>query len=189
MTQTDDNTAEAAPAGAVDAKPASELDSLLSEFKNATNNTKELDPVIEFAKGEMARKQQESLDGDIAKAVEVIQKADDALKGVNPKLIQGLMEAYAREDPGFAKAFEDRGKNPKGWEAALVEGSKFALDLLNDLPGNKGRDDLEAAKAAVDGTSTDSTPKDDEPDIAEIQKLSDFDFKQRLQEEIAKAAR
>ena len=96
MTQTDETALDSPPAGGDDsqAQPKSELNALLDEFKNANDSksSKELQPVIEFAKSEMTRKQQESLDGDIANAVEVIQGADDSLKEVNPKLIQGLME-------------------------------------------------------------------------------------------------
>ena len=164
MTQTDETALDSPPAGGDDsqAQPKSELNALLDEFKNANDSkgSKELQPVIEFAKSEMTRKQQESLDGDIANAVEVIQGADDSLKEVNPKLIQGLMETYAREDKSFVEAFEKRGENPKAWQNALIEGSKFAVDLLSDLRGGD-RDDIEAAKAAVDGTSTDPASSDD----------------------------
>lgn len=190
MTQTDDSASESLPTGSEDgqAQPKSDLDSLLKEFQSTANNTKELKPVIEFAKKKMADDLKETLDSDIASGVATIKKADDALKDVPDKLIEGLMEIHAKDNPSFVKAFEGRGSDPKAWEAALIEGSKSALALLSELPQNKVRDDLEAANAAVDGTSTDNTPSGGEPDLAEIQGLSDFDFKRRLEQEIAKAS-
>lgn len=188
MTQADETTLDSPPAGGDDSTPKSELQTLLEEFTsaNSAKDSKDLEPVIQFAKDEMDRKQKESLDGDIANAVDVIKGADDSLKDVNPKLIQGLMEAYAREDKSFVKAFEQRGDNPKAWQDALVGGSKFAADLLGDIKGGD-RDDIEAAKAAVDGTSTEPASSDDGLSGPELRKLSDVDFRQRLAEEVAKA--
>jgi hypothetical protein len=177
----------------------SELDSLLREYETtapaATSGSADvgkvlnhLKPVVDYAKTSMDKDRQDAVDQDIAKAYEFMQETEE-LKGLKPTHIRGFMEAYALENPSFAKAFHERAQNPESWKAALESGRNWLKEEIGGMGKSNGSDltDLEAAKAAVAGT-TDSPPSQDTgPSPTEMFAMSDQKFKELMEQKIAEA--
>lgn len=150
----------AAPRAEAD-KAESDLDKLLNEFDSGAKPerpaqpdvrfVKAVEPVIEFAKGEMERRQREAFEKEVDQAVTTILEPDE-LKGVSKKLARGFLEFYAGADPSFAKAYKARHADPKGWQAALVTArNEFQQEVKGTLPGSTVKTDIAAAKAAISG--------------------------------------
>jgi len=191
MTQTDQKTAGnggAAPRSEPTAGQ-SDLDTLLKEFE--TSETKPdigrvlrpLEPVIEFARTEMAGRAKKEVEDDINKALDYSYEAEE-LKGVPKRFVRGYYEAYASENPDFVQAFTDRGKNPKGWKAALEGARTEMVKEWKEVPTNTIRTDVEAARAAISGTvQPGEAPK---LDPRKLMKMSGSEYRAMVEEEIAK---
>lgn len=153
---TDGGAAPRAEAG----KAESDLDKLLSEFDSGAKPerpaqpdvrfVKAVEPVIEFAKGEMERRQREALEKDIDLAVSTMLEPDE-LKGVSKKLARGFLELYASTDPSFVAAYKARQADPKRWQAALASAGNDFRQEVKTGPGNTIKTDIAAAKAAISG--------------------------------------
>ena len=200
-------TGDGAPNSAsepVASKGSETLDDLLKEYEGNSSREpaaaegkndvvrvlKGLQPLVKFAEGELNTKQTETLNKDVADAVSKVKSDVELLKDYPDKFIRGAMEAYAAEDPSFTKAFADRADNPAAWNEALDKGKVWMGNLAKEMPGNKVRDDIEAAKAAVAGT-TDATAQsdDDGPSVAAMNSMSDVAWAAHMAEEIAKSER
>lgn len=185
QTETDRQSGDS-PSGAEPGARTSDLDSLLKDFETQ-KPAEDLKPVLDFVKTEMAAKQQKTLDDDLTAATESLKK-HEGLGKVPDKLLRGLMEAHALDDPSFVKAFENRGQDPKGWETALSQGAEFATELLGKIPKDGNiRSDVEAAAAAVDGTSHEAPRESELPPVEEQMAMSDQAFDKLLQAEIRKS--
>ena len=179
--QPDDATAESS-AG------TSDLETLLNEFKERTppkQEKPEEDELRQFVRHEMLERQQKRVDDDIQSAAASLKKHEELGK-LSDKRLKGLMSAYADEDPNFVKAFENRVEDPKAWESALEGGAKFAIEFLSELrgEGTSIRSDLEAAAAAVDGT-THEAPAEGKKTAKELMAMSESDFRAHLDAKIA----
>ena len=179
------------------------FDSLIQEFESKTGDQSQtvdksgavlraLKPVIEYVQDDRAEKQQATLNKDLGDAVDFVAKGKGLDKLPKP-LLRGLMEAYAVENKSFAQAFQNRGPAPSEWQAQLETGRTWAEGQMKGLLSGdtKGRDDLEAAKAAVAGTETDaasSEPDDDRPSPAKMFAMSGSAWEAFKADERAKAA-
>lgn len=195
MTTETSKTADAAPngAGGGSAAGTADLDSLLGEFQAKPQTTptpdvlKQLAPVISFAQTEMANRAEEGLKKDLAAAIGFV-KEDEAVKGIPDKLVRGMLEVHAVEDPSFARAFENRAKDQKAWQAKLAEAKTAVVAELKGLnPTSRVSSDVLAARASVAGQS--STPPDSAFDPVAAFNMSDQAWKQHMDAEIAKARR
>lgn len=138
----------------------------------------ELLPVIRFAEGQMVEKVKAEIDKEVETAVSSITSQDE-FKDVPKRLARGFLEAWALENPEFKTAYEQRKANPRGWQSALAAaGQGFAEDMKGI--GSKGgnlRSDVEAAKAAVRGTSSTQPPPPKQKSAAELRQMSDGEFR------------
>lgn len=200
----DTNTAQT---GGQAAKPGeTALDQLLSQWDQQQGNGTDaagkapdtvsgttalqaLKPVVEFAQREMSERQTKQVNDDMQAAVEFISEPDD-LKGLKGNVAIGMLEAFAREDPSFVKAFEQRQTNPSEWKAGLEKARDWVKDAVTDFKGGgteSVRSDVEAAKAAVQGQTTQAAETEG-PNPVELFNMSDQDFEEVLQKERAKVA-
>ena len=148
-----------------------------------------LDPVIKFAKTKMEQEQQETLQNDINTTVDEIAKGE-AFEGLPKGLVRDMVVARAFDDPAFDKAFQNRATDPSGWNTAKQAAAAALAERVQGIVQKQeeagDRDDIEAAKAAVEGVS-DSENDDSGPSVAEMAKMSDAAFNQLIEEELAKA--
>lgn len=183
-----------APAGDEAASETPDLDTLLTEYDDGKEKAPPkakprdtltaLEPIIAFARGEKDKKDQESLDKDLSHAYGVLKEAE-GLGEINDSLLHGFMESYAKDNPSFRKAFESRHKNPDNWEANLVKARGW---LEKEIESSFGKvSDVEAAKAAVKGTSETETAPEKGPDVMGMVHMSDSDFRRFKEKERAKA--
>jgi len=137
----------------------SELENLVQEFGDGSPDAtpsagilKDLRPVIDYARQELDRQSREKLDKTVDDTISFITSID-ASKGWPKRLVRGFLEAYAIESPAFKKAFDEREQNTAGWNSALETARAAFIEDLKGVPGSSIRSDLEAATAAVRGTS------------------------------------
>ena len=154
-TQTADGGAPA-PAGG-SAAGAANLDALLKEFDGGKPETPkptipdDVKPVIEWARSEMTNRQIESVQKDVKDAISFV-KEDESIKDLPDKMVRGMLEAHASEDPTFKQAFENRSKDPAAWKAKLAEArTAVAKDLQPLGLGSKVSSDVLAARASISG--------------------------------------
>lgn len=179
------------------------LDSLLNEYQQETKpkaepkpdvqtrlvkpDLSELDPVIKFAKARMEQEQRDTFEKDVLTTVDEIAKGE-AFEGLPKNLVHDMVIARAFHDPSFDKAFQNRAEDPSGWKAAKKAAAADLAERVKDVArkAEEGdRDDIEAAKAAVQDVS-DTEHVDTGPSVAQMRKMSDADFNQFLEEELAK---
>lgn len=168
-----------------------DLDGLLREFDtpnpgpkpDTTHVVKALQPVIEFAQTEMNTRAKAAHDGDIKKAVEFVQE-EESVKAIPPKVIRGLLEVHAAENPDFAEAFKNRQTDPATWQKQLGTARTAVLGELKSLPGNAVKTDIEAARAAVAGRAE---PAGDRtaPSPIELMNMSPRDYEAYVSKQIA----
>lgn len=174
------------------------LDALLQEFEGKKPETKsapvnpgalrELQPVIDFAKSEMTERQNKALQDDIASAVKTVKEADEA-KEIPDKLIRGLLEVRATDDPSFRNAFVNRHRDPGTWKTKLGEARNDIAAELKGLPTSTVQSDVIAARASISGQTR--QPESDRPkhDPVKMLRMSEQDFQAVVQDEIARSAR
>lgn len=182
----------AAP-GAEAASQESELDALLGEFDksapdpkpvrqdNSAAILKQVAPVIKFAQTQMAKEEKDSVDTAVGDAVSAFKEADE-LKGLPEQFVRGFLYDRASTDKSFEEAFKQRGENPQAWTRALDEAQSAAVEAMKGVPDSKITADVDAAKAAVQGTVTEPSDDSDDPDgrklNKELNKKSDAEFRQ-----------
>jgi hypothetical protein len=175
-----------------DASGEPDLNSLLQQYEEGTKpkatapqpDLSKLEPVIRFAEAEMATRQKETFENDVNSAVETIGE-DESFKALPKTLTRRMLVAYAFDNPAFDKAFQNKASDPTGWDAALSTAKATLAEEIKELPLQKGsRDDIEAAVATVQDTG----PADENtgPNVAKMAKMSDFEWQQFLEEELAK---
>lgn len=202
-TQTDQTTnGDGRQSGAEpDAKTSDTWESMIKDFETQTGNQdqssavssavlKALKPVVDYVETDRIEKQQAVLDGDLDKAMDFVAR-EETLSEVPKSLLRGLMEAYAAEDKGFARAFQNRSEAPGEWESQLEKGRSWAAEQVKALTKDaKPKDDIAAAKAAVAGTQNEaaSAPDDDQPSVATMVNMSGAEWEQFKMEQRVKAA-
>ena len=205
------NDADGAQEDVSEASPseATELDSLIKEYEGGTNSSdttvlkpvpapvsapqptnnadigkvlKAVQPAVDYVNEVKAKAQQEQFDGDVKEVLDFFSEADE-LKELPDKLKRGFLEAHAQDDKEFKTAFENRTKAPKAWETAKETARDAFTELVSDLPGSKVRTDVEAAHAAVDGTTEDKPASEEGPSPEEKMRMSDFEWRKHTEAE------
>ena len=195
VTEKQNGADDAQPGGAEAASSGeSELGALLKEYE--TDRTPEakpngdvarvlqgLKPVVDYAKDRMVKDQNDAVQSDLDNAFKFVTK-DEELKGLKSTVVRGFLEAYGIDHPDFATAFQSRGKNPEAWNDALSKGRDWLKEEIAGFSKSSDREDLEAAQAAVSGT-TDQVPNaKDGPSPAEMFDMSDVDWQKFMDREL-----
>jgi hypothetical protein len=193
MTTETPKTADAAPngAGGGSAAGTADLDALLGTYQPGKTDKpdplKDLEPVITFAKTEMANRANEALAKDLKSAVDFV-KDDEATKVISDKVVRGLLEVHAAENEAFAAAFKNKARDPGTWQAKLAEAKTAVQAELKQLsPTTRVSSDVLAARASVAGSS--STTPDSAFNPVDAFSWSDQQWKRHVDAEIAKARR
>jgi hypothetical protein len=186
--------AEVKPRAEADSVGADNLETLIGDFEKETTEPKVLDankllqglkPVIDYVKDERAQKQANTVKEDIEGVMAKISEPE-AVKNLPKRFVRGYLEAYAIENPKFKDAFDNRGRDPNGWEAAVTEVGKSLAEEVGKMPGNQAKNDIVAAKAAVSGSGT-PTEQDGKLGAVELFGMSQQDFKAHRQRLLAEA--
>lgn len=198
VTENQNGADDARPGGAEAASSGeSELDTLLKEYEtDRTPETKSngdvgrlvtgLKPVIEYAKNRMVKDQNDAVQADLDDAFKFVTE-DENLKGLKSSTVRGFLEAYGIDHPDFATAFQNRGKNPEVWSEALSKGRDWLKEEFSGFSKSSDREDLEAAQAAVTGTTDQVPDAKDGPTAVEMFAMSDMDWQKYKDAELAKA--
>lgn len=196
----DDNQQQSASnpsdTGAADSNSAdADLDSLMNEW-NQTDAPppaaapqpdvgkllNSLKPVVQYAESSMLKEQQQEQEEFINGAVSFI-KEGEGLAGMDGDIVEGYLYSRYNKSADFKTAYDSRGSNPDGWNKALEE-------ARTDFAGRTGktdvRSDIEAAKAAVRGSS-DAAPSDEGPSAKDLNTMSDTAFAAYKRELAAKS--
>ncbi|KKN39052.1 hypothetical protein LCGC14_0747420 [marine sediment metagenome] len=194
------NAADGAQPGGAEAVASgeSELDTLLKEYEtDRTPETKPergdvrqvvkaLQPVVEYARNSMAKDQADAVQGDLDTAFKFVTETD-GLKTLEPDDVRGFLEAYGANHPDFAKAFENRSKNPEAWTEALGKGRDWMTERFAKFSSSTDRGDIEAAQAAVTGTTDQVPDSKDGPSSADMFAMSDTKWESYMESELDKA--
>lgn len=189
---------DAQPGGAEAATSGeSELDTLLAEYEtDRTPETKPtgdvgrvlkgLKPIVEYAQDRMAKDRADAVQGDLDNAFKFVTEQEE-LKSLKPAVVRGFLEAYGVDHPDFAKAFQNRQKSPEAWNEALTKGRDWLKEEFSGMSKSDDRGDIEAAQAAVTGT-TDQVPDAKEgPSVPAMFEMSDVQWESFMDTESAKA--
>ncbi len=189
---------DAQPGGAEAASSGeSELDTLLKEYgTDRTPDTKPngdvgrviqaLKPVVDYAKGRMVKDQNDVVQSDLDDAFKFVTKEEE-LKGLKSNVVRGFLEAYGIDHPDFATAFQNRSKNPEAWNDALSKGRDWLKEELSGFSKSSDREDLEAAQAAVTGTTDQVPDAKNGPTPREMFDMSDVAWENFMESELAEA--
>lgn len=179
-------TNEVATPTSEDTNVEGSLDSVLSEYDQATSTpdtgsgeapapVDENQFVVQYVKNQM---QQEA-------AREVQDAVDDAIKTMKSvvdiqipdKALVGYLNVMADEDPRFKQAFLNRGSNPAVWERALKAAAK---ELAPDNVDRNVTEDLSSvAEAVTRGSKQESrTQANEAPTKAQFDRMSDAEFRE-----------
>ncbi len=149
------NVAEFAPAQQQHIDPYDE--SALNKWAtDATNSQNVLQQQVQELTSKLNKqdqlREQTLVDADIKKAVE---KITNSVEGIDPLMAELYIEKRATEHAGFKAAWDNRGKNPKAFDAALSA-------VAGELDGRFQRVDTQLAenhRAATQSTQSNSTQK------------------------------
>ena len=198
VTENQNGADDAQPGGAEAASSGeSELGALLREYEtDRTPETKSngdvgrlvkgLQPVIEYAKDRMVKDQNDAVQSDLNHAFKFVTEQEE-LKGLKSSTVRGFLEAYGIDHPDFATAFQNRGKNPEAWTEALSKGRDWLKEEFSGFSQSSDRADLEAAQAAVTGTTDQVPDAKDGPSSTEMFAMSDIAWENYMESELAKA--
>jgi hypothetical protein len=176
-----------APAGQEASSETSDLDTLLQEYeKDGKPQTalKAVKPIIDFARKQMAKDEEQSLADDLNSACSVLKEAE-GLAEIDNKLLVGFMESFARDNPAFRKAFSKRTEDPDAWQAQLLKGREWLEGTIKENFKPK-TSDVEAAKAAVKGT-TETADSKKGPDPNAMLNMNGVEWRKFMDSELGKA--
>lgn len=202
-------TAESGKQSGTDGAKASEtppvgtesLDSLLQKWSESSSASpddagnvvgrvlKKVEPALDFVATQAAKTQIESLQTDLNAALDFMLEPAD-YKDFPKRWMRGYLEGYSTENDSFSKAFEARSEHPDAWRSELAKARDAFPEWLKELPGSKVRSDVEAAKAAVSGTSTervDASEESEQEQAVKLMQMSEGDYRRHVEREIAKA--
>lgn len=168
----------------------SELDTLLQEYQESSESTsgpkssdqpkprpdpklrRDLQEVVSYVQEERQTKVDEALKADVEAAVEFIGEVEE-LKDFPVRLRSGFLHDLAANNLDFSEAFKQRKESPDAWSKALVAARDEMIEEVKNLPGNEVRSDVEAAKAAVSGSSNEAPPPPEGPTPQKKMAMSD----------------
>ena len=175
----------------------SELDALLAEHSEAsqtvtqpTGNISEMSALTQEVRElrkeratDRERDAERARDEGLKKAVAFLREPEDA-KAASETLAQGFIYGYANDHPEFSKAFDERSQNPETWNGQLKAAQDgFVKDLKSFGSGPDVIGDIEAAEAAVSGSTTEAQPKQDGPTPAQKARMSTREWEDYLAKE------
>ncbi len=192
------NAADGAQSGGAEAVASgeSELDTLLKEYEtDRTPETKPngdvgrvvqaLQPVVEYARNSMAKDQADAVQGDLDTAFKFVTEQEE-LKSLKPAVVRGFLEAYGVDHPDFAKAFQNRKAQPEAWNEALGKGRDWLKEEFSGFSKSDERGDIEAAQAAVTGTTDQVPDSKGGPSPNDMFAMSDTKWASYLESEMEK---
>ncbi len=171
---------EATQSGQVEEAQEDDLDALLAEHDQGTQDTapqpapssNKIDEIYRF----MQQQEQKNVHQETQKAISGAIKSIKEMVGsddVDDDLVDTILQGRASKDERIARAFQNRSKNPAAWTAAL---KSVAKEVKRFVPTD---DDREAVTAAVrSGSTAKPEPERDFPTEKEIKSMSDRDFNQ-----------
>lgn len=192
MTDGPEQTSIDAKTAEVQNSAESDLDSLLNEFNDGGDKPtptpdvsellKSLKPVVQHAERSMQKEQVDAQKHAVDEAIAAIKQ--DAAKDIDDDIAHGYLMSQHERNPVFRAAYEGRGADPGAWDKALGE----ARDGLVEKMGvNTVRSDIEAATAAVKGTSQEEASTDSgEVSVADMFSMSDSEYRTFKETEAAK---
>ena len=176
------------------------LDSLLAEWGESSSAEpekdvvgrvlKKVEPALDFVRTEQERREIESLQGDLDSALNFMLEPDE-YKEFPKRWMRGYLEGYSTENQDFSKAFAERREHPEKWKSELARAREQFPEWLKELPMSKVRTDVEAAKAAVKGSSTERVEEPDKSEqeqAAELFDMSEGEYRRTIRKELAKAS-
>lgn len=89
-------------------------------------------------------------------------------------LVEGVLHKLAADDPRLIQAFQNRGRDPQGFNQVLKKVAE-TIKTKSVRPDPKLSEDSEAVRAAVRGQHA-NTQEDDKPDAAKLRDMSDAEF-------------
>ena len=185
--QTGNGAAAAAPASSA-AEPSA-LDAALKEFESANAQPKAIDafkalePVVRYAESKMVAEQSAAVDADVSAAVKLVRAEAKLDEKVPDEIVEAHLHRKAAKDPQFAKAWESRTDNRDSWNARLKAEASELRELVQKMPGNAVKTDIEAALAAVHGASHSPSGNADQPSPTQMFQMNDREwanYKDRL---------
>lgn len=203
-------TAESGKQSGTDGAQASEttpvgtdksLDSLIAEWGESSSATpdnagdvvgrvlKKVEPALNFVAAQAAKTESEDLTKDLNAALDFMLEPDE-YKDFPKRWMRSFLEGYSTESDSFSNAFENRHANPDTWRSELAKAREAFPEWAKELPGSKVRSDVEAAKAAVSGTSNeraDPAEKSEQEQAVELMQMSEGEYRRHVELEIAKA--
>lgn len=174
-----------------------DLESLLSEYDEDTSSSEsgnnsqdsgdnsqdnqvdnnQISEILDYVRTKRQQDQAQETEQAVTKAVETI-KGNETLASQPDWVIEGALHAQANKDPRIQRAFQNRQKDPEGWNKVLRGvGDKLAADM-KEKPDEKLTEDRDAARAAVSGQKS-SESNDAKPDPKELNSLSDEEFERK----------
>ena len=184
------NGADPSDKGAEASSQESDLEALLKGFDEAkpkqdtADILKKFAPVAKFAEQKMLEEQANDLKTGIESAVQFLLEPEEA-KATPKRLVKGFLRDYAEDNPDFAKAFSEQKQHPRVWSRELGTARDAFLEEIKGLSKGDVRADVEAAKAAVKG-STAKAPVEDEVTPAQMFAMSDHEWRAHLNQSLAR---
>lgn len=174
----------------------SELDNLLREHSESsqtatqpTANVSEMSALTQEVRElrkertqDRERDAERERDEGLKKAVAFLREPDDA-KAASETLAQGFIYGYANDHAEFTKAFDERSQNPDAWRDQLKAAQDGFVKEVKSFGSDPGIiDDIEAAEAAVSGSTTETklNGEDDGPTPAQKSRMSPREWEDYL---------
>lgn len=185
------------PNGNGDASSNQDLDALLTEFKgNEPNKTspdlskllKGIEPVVRFVDEARAEKETAARAKVVEESVAFIKGADE-LKDFDGEIVEGFLFQRYQKDAAFRSAHDNRDKDPGAWTKALAGAQESLKEKSGKMPANTVRSDLEAATAAIKGSSAKPPADTDGPSLDAKINMSDHQWQQHIERRAAAARR
>lgn len=136
---------------------------------------KGLQPLVNYAESSMS-KDKANAEKQVSDEAVALIKSDESLKEVDDEFIHDHLIGKYNRDTEFRAAYDNLGSDPAGWKKALEGAQSGLAEKIGALPGSTLRDDVEAATAAVNGSSPEPAP---EPEVSalDMASMSDQQFK------------
>lgn len=158
-------------------EPEKTIDELLGDFEKPSEvkpQTKsEFGEVLNFVKEFQSKEAQKEIDAGIDDAVKFI-KSDESIT-VSDRMVKGLLNVLAEENPRVLESFNNRAQNPAAWEDIKKWAQTEVKKEFSIEP--KITDDIAAAKAAASGQTTDE-PEPVKVSSADLDGLNELQFKE-----------
>ena len=191
QTSVDETKVESTTSTAADGATGDDLDTLLKEYEGGTSQKPPETAVVQepdikqvaqeiqqFRKEQAANEYQK----DIASFVKTV-RGDLDSEMFDDTMMEAYVDAYARKNPAFIKAWSERKTNPQKFEKIGKALNKEFAKRFENLPDRKVTEDTEAFAAAVRGAKTTTPTPEKTYDNKSLNKMGDRDFR-KLENEL-----